>query len=152
MTTEGHETHIFRAKVSWKEGKKGILEFEGKPELEFATPPEFGGPKETFSPEELFVAAINSCTLTTFLYFAERLGVRLLKYSCTAEGAVEKTEGPYVFKEVTLRPTIEVEGKEMAKKAARAIELAHKYCIVTRSVDKQVKIRVGPTIRSSNRG
>ena len=51
--------------VTWKENKKGVLTSEGKPDLEVATPSEFGGPEGSWTPEDLLVASVNSCIMTT---------------------------------------------------------------------------------------
>jgi uncharacterized OsmC-like protein len=89
---------------------------------------------------------VNSCVLTSFLYFAERLGLQFISYRCTAEGTVEKTEGPYVFNNVKLNPIIVVKNDGERTKATKAIELTDKYCIISKSIDNQVKINIKPKV------
>jgi peroxiredoxin-like protein len=139
-------THIFKNDVKWEEGKKGILNFERKCKIEFSTPPSFGGPVGLLNPEDLFVASVNSCVLTSFLYFAEKLGLRFLSYTCRAEGIVEKTEGPFVFSNVKLDPTIVVKNESERTKATKAIELTDKYCIISNSIDNQIKVNIKPKV------
>jgi len=98
------------------------------------------------SPEDLFVASVNACTLTSFLYFAEKLDLNLISYTCSAEGVVMKTEGPFMFSGVTLNPTIVVERDEEKVIATKAIELTEKYCIISKSIESTVKVKIHPKV------
>ncbi|MBI3191832.1 MAG: OsmC family protein, partial [Pedosphaera parvula] len=55
-------------------------------EFRVASPPEFKGEAGVWTPEDLFVAAVNVCTMTTFAAFAQRLNLPVLSYRCEAEG------------------------------------------------------------------
>ncbi len=140
------KTHIFENDVTWKEDKNGILNFEGNHEILFSTPASFGGPIGLLSPEDLFVASVNACTLTSFLYFAEKLDLKLISYTCNAKGSVIKTEGPYLFSEITLNLAVVVERDEEKIKAIKAIELAEKYCIISKSIANTVEVKINPKV------
>jgi len=144
LTSEGH---VFTCEVEWEEGKRASVKFGGKAALKFSYPPMFGGLEGFLYPEELFVASVNACTLTTLLYFAERLGLKLKGYRCQAEGVVEKNpEGHFTFKRLILKPTIEVaEGEE--SKANQTLEYVKKFCIVSRTVEGCVPIELKPEVR-----
>ncbi len=142
------KSFIFKLKVKWTGGKKGSVSAEDKPDLTIATPPEFGGERGNYSPEELFIASVNSCILTTFLYFADRLNVKFESYTAEAEGKIVKTEGPFVFREIEVRPTVEVKNNKEKKKALKALELTEKYCIITNSINKQVSVTLKPTVKA----
>ena len=67
------DIHKYEVNLEWKEDRKGLL---SSPilthEIEVATPPEFPkGMAGIWSPEHLFVAAVNSCLMTSFLAIAE---------------------------------------------------------------------------------
>lgn len=46
----------------------------GKPEIQVWASPEFKRHEGNWSPEDLLVASVEVCTMTTFLAFAERSG------------------------------------------------------------------------------
>jgi len=138
---------VFTCRVEWIEGKKASLSFDGKASLEFSYPPAFGGLEGLPCPEELFIAAVNACTLTSFLYFAERLGLKFKGYSCTAEGSLEKTaEGHHVFSKIVLKPTVKLESGEDEAKARKVFEYVEKFCIVSRSIEGKVAVELKPEI------
>ncbi len=68
---------IYKNSINWLAEKRGLLSSLGKPNIEVATPPEFRGHVGIWNPEDLFVASVNSCIMTTFLYYAERERISL---------------------------------------------------------------------------
>ncbi len=138
---------VYRSKVNWKKEKIGILVFEEKPEIVFTIPKEFGGEENFLTPEDLFLASINACVLTSFLYFSKIFQLKILSYTSTAEGTIKKVGEPYVFTEVNIKPIIEVETKEEKEKAVKVMETAKKHCIVSKSVEGKVNVIIQPTIR-----
>ena len=63
---------VYKNSLKWQRDKKGELSSSGKADIEIATPPEFKGHPGIWSPEDLFVASVNSCIMTTFLYYAQK--------------------------------------------------------------------------------
>ena len=67
------EPHFYEVAVQWKADRKGIMSSPVLTDkIEVATPPEFPkGMEGIWSPEHYFIAAVNSCLMTTFLSIAE---------------------------------------------------------------------------------
>lgn len=66
-------THSYEVNLHWDSERKGTLSSPVLPtKIEVATPPDFPkGMKDIWSPEHLFVGAVNSCLMATFLAVAE---------------------------------------------------------------------------------
>ena len=137
----------YKVKSRWIADKIVLLEAEGKPSLEVATPPDFGGPEGVWSPEDLFVSSVNICILTTFLFFAQRQNVKFLSYQTEAEGTVEMVEGVLMFTRVIVRPIIEVEDQQTAAAIQQTLEKAEKYCLISSSVKTQVTVEPRVLVR-----
>jgi len=137
----------FETELTWKEGKQANLNARDNPLLQAATPPEFGGPAHTWCPEELFVASIESCLMSTFLYFADRFHLSLIAYSSTCKGIVNKTAEGLRFSGVEVRIEVAWEDDESLEKAdsLRLREKLEKYCPVSASLSCPVSIQM--TIR-----
>lgn len=138
-----HKRFEYDTNVKWIKGREGTIRAPGRPEMTFGSPPEFGGEKGVWTPEDFFVAAINSCTMTTFLALAEREGLQLVSYESDATGLLEYLEG-YQFTRVTLRLRIEIDDESQKELAERLIEKAHDRCLIGNSVRSDVIIE--PTI------
>ena len=133
----------YKNKVVWDKKKEGITEWVGKARLRTGTPPEFQGSENVVSPEELFVASVNTCIMTTLLYFSEKVDIGLISYESEISGKVEKDEKGYKFTNIIIKPVIVVKNTE---KAMKALKLTEKYCLVSRSVN--VNIEIKPEIKS----
>ncbi|MEP7151819.1 MAG: OsmC family protein [Nitrospira sp.] len=134
------KVYTYRTAVKWTEQKKGTISSSGKPEIHVATPPEFKGHEGIWSPEDLFVASVNVCVMTTFLAFAERAGLPLSSYACDAEGRLELVEGKFQVTMITLRPHITLPSGGDVGKAKELIEKAEANCLISNSIKTRVSL------------
>ena len=134
--------HVYKTKLSWKEGKIGVFKSEGKPDLEVATPPEFKGPEGFWSPEELYVASAEACNMTTFLAIIHRRDIEIESYESESEGVLETTDEGVVFTKITIRPKVKVKNPEDAEKVKTFLERAHHYCLISNSMKTEVVVEV----------
>ncbi|MCP9452231.1 MAG: OsmC family protein [Nitrospira sp.] len=139
------KVYVYQTTVRWTAQRKGIMSCAGKPDVEVATPPEFKGHPNIWSPEDLFVASVNVCLMTTFLAFAERAGLAFSSYESEAEGKLELVEGKFQFTAITLKPTITLQPGADAGKAKELIEKAEANCLISNSMKATVTLE--PVIR-----
>ena len=135
---------IYKTIVKWVESKKGELSASDKHSIEVATPPEFKGHKGIWTPEDLFVASVNACIMTTFLYYAERSKLAFTGYESSAEGILEKKVTDFMISVITIIPKIKLSSSEDVQKAKEIIELSEKNCFISNSM--KTKIIVNPEI------
>ncbi len=131
---------VYRTKVSWVKEKKGILSSIGKPDIEIAVPPEFGGHEGIWTPEELFVASVNICIKTTFLYYARRNNLEFLSYESEAEGVLERVEDRFMFTEIKVMPRIRIAMDSQVEKAKEIITFSEKNCLISNSIRSRVEV------------
>jgi organic hydroperoxide reductase OsmC/OhrA len=139
-----YKSFSYAVGTTWSHDRQGVLASDGKPSFDVASPPEFKGVAGIWTPEDLFVAAIDACQMTTFLALAARSGVSLLSYSSKATGLLEFAEGGYQFTKVTLEPAIGVAAGTDIETVRRLVENAHAACLIGRSV--RTVIDVAPEI------
>jgi peroxiredoxin-like protein len=135
------EQFYYETRVEWAGEKRGRLGAPGLPDVAVATPPEFRGHGGVWSPEHLFVAAVNSCFMTTFLAVAEASRLDFAAFSADATGKLEKQEGQgYAVTEVVVRPRLTVRRAQDAARAARILEKAERHCLISNSVRSAVRV------------
>ncbi|MBL8039702.1 MAG: OsmC family protein [Nitrospira sp.] len=139
------KVYLYQTSVKWTEQRKGMISCAGKPDVEVATPPEFKGHENIWSPEDLFVASANVCLMTTFLAVAERAGLAFSSYESTAEGRLELVEGKFQFTAITIRPSITLKLGGDAAKAKELIEKAERNCLISNSMKAEMILE--PVIR-----
>jgi organic hydroperoxide reductase OsmC/OhrA len=130
----------YETALRWTAGHRGVMSTPGKPEVEVACPPEFGGEAGHWSPEDLFVSSVNVCLMTTFLSIAERERIDLISYESGATGLATIAGGNLRFVEITVRPKIVVRDGRSRERSARALEKAPSLCMVTLSIKPEVVI------------
>ncbi|MDD3520818.1 MAG: OsmC family protein, partial [Actinomycetota bacterium] len=124
----------------WESEKKGFLSSEGKQGFQVATPPEFRGHPGIWNPEELFIAAVNSCVMTTFLSFAQKQSLEFLSYESEVEGILKFAENKLMFTDVAVKPLIIVADKSDIEKAKTIIDMVEKNCLISNSIKSRVEI------------
>jgi peroxiredoxin-like protein len=137
----------YQSDVDWKSGRRAVISAEGKPDIEASSPPEFKGDPGFWTPEDMFVASVNLCTLMTFVAFAQRKELDFVSYESAAEGVLEFVEGKYRFTEVILHPHLVLKSESDIARAQQILEDAHKACLISNSVTATVK--VFPEIRAA---
>ena len=137
----------YESEVRWESGRRGRICSAGKPEVQISSPPAFRGEAGIWTPEDLFVASVNACTMTTFLAYAQHNNLPLVVYESDAEGLLEQVEGKFRFTKIVLHPHVEVKSEEAIPLARHILDDAHKDCLITNSTTAEVEMF--PQIRAS---
>jgi len=141
--------YLFKNTV-FKEGEESAKTiFSGPGELVVGPAPEFDGKPGILNPEEMFVAAINSCIMTTFFYFVRKSNIEVLSYYSDAQGQVEKQKDGFRFINIEVRAKITLQQPDIAEKAHELGKLAEKYCLVSRSLACPVQYSLAVQVKDS---
>jgi len=130
--------YTYRTSLRWDGERRGTLSAEGLFDLPVATPPEFGGHEGAWTPEHLIVATVQSCLLTTFLYYTNRMGIELVSYSSEAEGLLEMAPDGAAFTRFHVKPRVVVASGDQVAAAREALDKAETACLITASVTGRV--------------
>lgn len=140
------ERHDYPVTVRWTAGKQGIAGSpDDLPELVVTAPPEFGGPPHLWSPEHLFVSAVASCFMTTFMAIARNSKVEIGSLEVPAFGSlVLGDDRRYSMTRVRLEPRITLVAEKDRAKVERLVDKADKACLISRSVKSEIVVE--PTL------
>ncbi|MGE5123978.1 MAG: OsmC family protein [Acidobacteriaceae bacterium] len=139
-------TATYQTVVTWKGEHRGHISMGNGPQLEFSAPPDSHGVAGLLTPEDAFVAAVNTCIMLMFLWSCERLKISLIAYECRAEGTkrieLDRTE---TFTQVRLMPKIQVKASDedpgrVEARIRKALKSAEKYSLVANSIKSEVII------------
>ena len=133
---------IYTSDIKWTEGKKGVLSSPDKPVIEVATPVEFGGPSGVWSPEDLLVSSVNSCVMTTFLYYIKRHNLSLVSYKSTGKGILEKKKTGLSFSSIQINPEIQMKKKSDIPMAEKLLKLSKERCLISNSIKEEVILNI----------
>lgn len=136
----------YHTRVTWKGEHWGHIWMGNGPEMDFSAPPDVQGHPGVLTPEDAFVASVNTCVTMMFLWTAERFKLDLVSYECEAEGTkVVELDRTEIFSTVRLRPRIVLRAQDqerprVEKQARRALESALKYSLVANSIKSEIHV------------
>lgn len=135
-----HQKLFFGTSVVWKEKTSGVMIAPNANEpVEVATPMEFpDGEEGKWSPENLFLGAISSCFMTSFLSFAKRKNLAVIKFSCHAAGEVDVIDGKLEFTRLQVYPEILLTEEEQRPMVEEVLKLTEKHCLIGNSVKSKI--------------
>ena len=132
--------HVYEVSVNWQADRKGVMSSPVlNTKIEVVTPPQFPkGMEGIWSPEHLFVAAINSCLMTTFLSIAENSKLEFVSFDSKASGKLEMVDGKYMMSEVTLMPIVTISDEQQKERAERVLQKSEANCLISNSVKSTI--------------
>ena len=116
------------------------LSAAGLANLPSAPPLEFGGPGDAWSPEQLLLAAVDSCFLFTLRAVAQASRLEFISLELASEGTVDRRDGGLSFTEIVLRPRLLVRAGTDRERALRVLEKAKKTCLVSASLSTPIRL------------
>lgn len=133
-------TFVYKNSSKWIGGHKGHIKMENGVELDFSAPPSLHGHPDVLTPEDSFMAAVNTCYFMMFIWATERFKIDLVSFECETTGKVtEFMDKTSIFKEVVLKLKI-VARNTTPEKINNAIKSARKYSLVAESIKAKIKI------------
>ena len=140
-------THKYHALAWWTSGQTGLVKSDSAPNaIHFSAPLQFGGLDGRWTPEDLLLAALAGCFVTTFRVLAGYSKFEYIDLHVEAEGAVGKAESGYSFSEITLRPTLTIHDEEKRDWALKLLHKTKAACLVSKTLatapalEPQVKV------------
>lgn len=127
-------------------GREYRVEVAGKPDLLGSAHRAFRGDPALHDPEDLFLAAIASCHMLSYLALCARSGIRVLSYHDHARGTLLlRDDGGGAFSEVVLSPEVVVADAAEVGRALNLHETAHEQCYIAASCTVPIRHRASVT-------
>lgn len=136
-----HKSFTYTTGLKWIEGKIGTLTSDGKPLVQISSPPEFKGNAGMWTPEDMFVGAVEMCQMLTFLALAQKQHLSLVSYKSSAKGILDFIDGQYRFTHIIINAALVVEKPATETDVQTLMREAHKRCLVSNSITAVVEVQ-----------
>jgi Predicted redox protein, regulator of disulfide bond formation len=140
--TPSSKTFIYGVSLRREAGRQAHVESGGRVTIEVGPPGGFpGGDDARWSPEHLFLAALSSCMMLSFLAHADHADVVVEEYTSAIEGTIRRRadDHRYAFTAIQLRPRVVV-GRGQLETARGALAKVERDCFITASTTAEVSI------------
>lgn len=130
------EAFPHRYEVVARADTEGDVALEGDrlPTLRSASPAEFGGPGDRWSPETLLVAAVADCFALSLRAVASASKLPWISLTCEVAGTLDRVERVTQFTAFEVRARLRVPAGTKEDQALRVLAKAEQVCLVTNSL------------------
>jgi peroxiredoxin-like protein len=132
--------HLYEVQVAGGVDGYAKVSTAGIPDLQSAPPLDFDGPGNAWSPEHLFLAAVETCFLFTFRSVARASKLEFLSLELSGQGKVDRRDGATRFTEIVLRPRLRLSAAADKDRALRILEKSEQACLVSASLSTPVRL------------
>ena len=132
--------YTYSTSLKWTNEKKGILKSNDKPDIEVSCPPEFGGNPRIWSPEDLFLASVEICIMTTLLHLSDKSRIDLVSYSSNAEGTVQLVGSSMEFSTISISIDVQVNSEKDKERIEKLMDKLHRICLVSNSIKSKLNL------------
>lgn len=112
------------------------------PELRSASPVEFDGPGDRWSPETMMTAAVADCFVLTFRAIAKFSKLPWLALTCHASGTLDRVDRVTQFTAFTIKASLQVPAETNVDQARRILARAEQGCLISNSLKAPVALEV----------
>lgn len=110
------------------------VHFNDKESLTISAAKEFKGDKTKHNPEDLFLSALSSCHMMSYMYLCEKNKITLINYTDETSGTiVVQSDGSGAFVSVVLCPIVTILEKNKIDLAISLHKEANRLCFIANS-------------------
>jgi len=143
--------HKYAASGSSMKGRRGILRNdETESIVTFSAPREFGGELGLWTPEDLLLAAVAACFISTFAAIAAFSKYEFDSLEVAVHGEIQKADGGWRFTSIEVQPKLTVAATANAERAITLFAKAEAACLVSRSLSSKVSLE--PVVQKASAG
>jgi organic hydroperoxide reductase OsmC/OhrA len=132
--------HRYRVRGSGRVAGDIALTSEHVPLLVSASPVQFDGPGDRWSPETLLVAAVADCFILTFRSMARASKLSWTSLDCDVTGTLDRVDRMTQFTRFDLRARLRLPHGGSADQARRSLEKAERNCLIASSLKGSVHL------------
>jgi organic hydroperoxide reductase OsmC/OhrA len=136
------KTFEYETTLEWQGGRRSEVRTNGRPPLTVTPPDGFPGAEPSeWNPEHLFLAALQSCTMLSFLAHCAHNGVEVVEYRSQAAGELARREDDrrYAFRRVAMIVNARVAGGH-APLAQTLTDKAQRDCFISASTTADIDV------------
>ena len=132
--------HRYRVKGTGRITGDVELTAERLATLRSASPAEFDGPGDRWSPETLLVGAVADCFILTFRAVAKASGLAWISLDCDVTGTLDRVDRVTQFTHFDMTARLTVPAGVDAERARHVLEKAERSCLITSSLKATVAL------------
>ena len=132
--------HRYRVKGAGRVTGDVELTAERLTSLRSASPVEFDGPGDRWSPETLLVGAVADCFILTFRAIAKASRLSWISLDCEVTGTLDRVDHVTQFTRFDITARLVVAAGEDADRTRHALEKSERNCLISTSLKGSIRL------------
>jgi organic hydroperoxide reductase OsmC/OhrA len=136
------KTFTYGVSLRREAGRHARVEAEGRDAIAVGPPGDFpGGDPARWSPEHLYLSALASCMMLSFLAHADHADIDVEEYTSAIEGTIRRRadDSRYAFTAIRVRPRVVV-GRGQLETARGLRAKAERDCFISASTRAEIVV------------
>ncbi|MEZ5528694.1 MAG: OsmC family protein [Porticoccaceae bacterium] len=136
--------HSYRASTYGTPDTHLVSTLENGCTLEVASPANFDGPGDTWTPEEMLLGALANCLVLTFKAISKIAKFDWQEIHCHSDGTLDKVDHSVKFTRVTTHVRLVITSPDDREKAEKLLQKTEPNCFISNTLncDKQFTFEV----------
>ena len=131
----------FKGTVTWTGGRTWDFAGEDSPIHHGAPPAKLRGEAGKLSPEDLMLASVHTCLISTLTHYTTRDEFDFVSFNCETEGTIEHTEDDgYRYTKMVQKVRMGVKSEDDILIAQDLINKAHDSCWMGNSIKAEITV------------
>jgi organic hydroperoxide reductase OsmC/OhrA len=127
--------HVYPVAASLSAGGAVQMQASELPDIEIASPREFDGPGDRWSPETLLAGALASCFLLTFKAVARASKLEWQSVYCAVDATLDRSDGATRFTAFRTRVRLTVPASSDRALCERVLQKSERGCLIANSLN-----------------
>ncbi|MCX6646289.1 MAG: OsmC family protein [bacterium] len=141
MPEKQYKSFSFKGTLNWTGGRTWDFSGDVTPTFHGSPPEIFRGESGKLTPEDLMIASINSCLISTYTSITAKENFEFVSFSCETVGTIEHTEeSGYRFTKMVQKVKIGVKSEDDKLIAQDLLNKAHHSCWMGNSIKAEIII------------
>ncbi len=130
-----NDTHYYEVNLHWNKSVQGTL---SAPTYIRSVTKISKGTKEKWTPEHLFVVAVNACLMSSFLLVTDKSRFQFISFESKAIGKIETIDGELAVTEVCLKSLLIIPSTQNKAMAKKVLAISVKACAIANSLKTKI--------------
>jgi organic hydroperoxide reductase OsmC/OhrA len=139
MTDKKYKSFSFKSTLNWTGGRTWDFAGDTTPFFHGSPPEMFRGENGKLTPEDLLIASINTCLISTFTSITTRENFEFVSFSCETVGTIDHTEEVgYRYTKMVQKVKMGVKSEDDILIANDLLHKAHETCWMGNSIKAEI--------------
>lgn len=132
--------HYYKVKASGEKQGNLVVSADNLPDMHAAPPIGFNGPGDVWSPEDMLMSSVATCTILSFRAISRASRLDWISIECESKGELARVDRVTQFTKIKIKVRLVIPKQENAEKAVKLLNKAEQSCLISNSLTAESHI------------